>query len=231
MSILAIIPARSGSKGVPNKNIKLLGDKPLLAYSIETALKAGFQDVIVSTNDQNIADISIKHGANIPFLRPQELATDFTPTIDVIVDLVEKLGNNGIHYDAICLLQPTSPFRTIEFVANAINKFKSGEFDSLVSVQEVPSHYNPHWVFLEKNGCLQIATGEKNIISRRQDLPPAFIRDGSLYFTKANVILNQKSLYGQRTGYIINSSDEHVNIDTLKDWEEAERIMNKSKNV
>jgi CMP-N,N'-diacetyllegionaminic acid synthase len=225
MKILAVIPARSGSKGVPNKNIKLLGGKPLLAYSIETANQAGFEDVMVSTNDNEIADLAKRYGAQVPFLRPQELASDSTPTIDVIVDLLIKLGTDGITYDAVCLLQPTSPFRDLDFVISAINKFRDGAFDSLISVQMVPSHFNPHWVFFEKGNCLKIATGENKIITRRQDLPQAYIRDGSLYFTKTNIIIEQKSLYGQRIGFIQNNSDKHVNIDTLSDWEKAELLV------
>lgn len=225
MKILAIIPARSGSKGVPNKNIKILNDKPLIAYSIETALKCGFDNIIVSTNDIEISNIAKSYGANVPFLRPENLAMDSTPTIDVIVDLISKLSQNGENYDAICLLQPTVPFREISFVKNAIEKFKIFGYDTLLSVKLVPHQFNPNWVFFENNGYLEISTGEKKIISRRQDLKTSYYRDGSIYLTDIKTINEKKSFYGERIGFIINENEKHVNIDTMEDWKLAEFFL------
>lgn len=227
MSILCVIPARGGSKGVPRKNIKDLGDKPLIGYTIETALQIeGFNDIIVSTEDEEIKDISIGLGARVPFLRPGFLASDKAPTVDVIVDLVDRLEKEGIYFDAVCLLQPTFPFRDLGEVKNAILKFKDEELDSLISVRKVPDHYNPHWVFEDKEGFLKISTGEEKIITRRQNLPQYFYRDGSLYIVKTSILKNQHSLYGEKIGYYENKNSININIDTLDDWEKAENYIN-----
>lgn len=227
MRILGIIPARGGSKGIPHKNIKPLGGKPLICYTIESAIKSGLlSDFIVSTDDQAIAEVAEKVGASVPFLRPAPLASDQSPTLPVIEHAIRFFLEQGKQYDAICILQPTSPFRPSDLIDQGIEKFVKSKADALVSVRPVPHEYNPHWVF-EPNqaGLLKIATGEENIISRRQELPPAYIRDGALYFTKTEVILHQNSLYGHTLAFIENKSDVHVNLDTLRDWQLAEQLL------
>lgn len=231
MKILAIIPARGGSKGVPGKNIKLLNAKPLLAYTSEVALQSKhLAEVIVSTEDEQIIEAAKELGIKVPFIRPMELALDNTPTIDVIIHAVKWYGNQNVFFDAVCLLQVTSPFRTLEFLDEAIDKFIKSECDSLVSVQRVPHEYNPHWVFeVNEQGNLKIATGETEIIPRRQELPTAYHRDGSIYITKTKVILKEHSLYGRSTAFIESEPRFYVNIDTLQDWKKAEEmIQNKS---
>lgn len=224
MNFLALIPARSGSKGIPGKNIRLLGGKPLLAYSIESALNCPLLDnVIVSTDSEEIAQIATQYGAEVPFIRPAELATDSAKTVDVVVDALKTLMKAGKSYDAVVLLQPTNPFRPDGFIEQAIQHFIAGNFDALVSVLPVPTEYNPHWVFEpDKKGILHIATGEKEIIPRRQDLPPAYFRDGSVYITRTSILLHHHSLYGQRLGFIEADPAYYVNIDTPEDWLEAE---------
>ena len=220
-----MIPARGGSKGVPGKNKKLLSGKPLIQYSIEAALAAtAVTTVLVSTDDEEIAAISRVAGAEVPFLRPVELALDTTPTLPAVIHALEFYKLQGVLYDAVCLLQPTSPLRGSGDIDNAINTFIAKQTDSLISVREVPHQFNPHWVLMEKNGTLCWSTGEKQPISRRQDLPPAYYRDGSIYLTKTEVLYNG-SLYGNSISYIV-SSGLHVNIDTLEDWDQAERILN-----
>lgn len=232
MRILAIIPVRGGSKGVSGKNIKLLDGKPLLAYTSEIALQSKqLTEVIVSTEDELIREVAKNLGIKVPFVRPMTLAQDNTPTLDVIIHALEWYKNQNIFFDAVCLLQVTSPFRTVAFLDEAIEKFMKKDTDSLVSVQKVPHEYNPHWTF-EKNeqGNLKIATGETEIISRRQELPTAYHRDGSIYLTKTRVLLNEHSLYGKSTAFIESDSESYVNIDTLQDWEKAEEmIQNKLK--
>jgi len=227
MKILAIIPARGGSKGVPKKNIKLLGGKPLIAYTSEIALQSQYlSTVILSSEDETIIDIAKKLGIQVPFVRPFEFSLDNTPSIDVVVHALKWYANQNIFFDAICLLQPTSPFRTVNFLDNAIKKFIESGSDSLVSVQKVPHEFNPHWTFeVNQNNHLRIATGENEIIKRRQDLPTTFFRDGSIYITKTEVILNQNSLYGNSIGFIEADSEWYVNIDTISDWEKAEKII------
>ncbi len=229
MRILAIIPARGGSKGVPGKNIKLLNGKPLLAYTSEVALQSQYlSEVILSSDNSAIIDVAKKLNINTPFIRPSELAQDQTPTIDVIVHALKWFENQNIFFDAVCLLQVTSPFRTVAFLDHAIEKFIKSGSDSLVSVQKVPHEYNPHWTFeVNEKGNLKIATGEEQIISRRQELPDTYHRDGSIYITKTEVLLNQHSLYGESIAFIESSPEYYVNIDTLEDWEKAEEMAKK----
>ena len=232
MKILAIIPVRGGSKGIPGKNIKLLGGKPLLAYTSELALQSKYlTEVIVSTEDEPIGEVAKSLGVQVPFMRPMALAQDDTPTIDVLIHALEWYKNQTIFFDAVCLLQVTSPIRTLEFLDKAIEKFMASDCDSLVSVQKVPQEYNPHWTFeVNEEGNLKIATGEAEIIPRRQELPTAYHRDGSIYITKTDVLLKEHSLYGKSTAFIESDPDFYVNIDTMEDWEKAEAmIQNKLK--
>jgi N-acylneuraminate cytidylyltransferase len=152
LRLLAIIPARGGSKGVPKKNSKLLGDKPLIAYSIEAALLCTqFDSVVVSTDDENIAKLSKQLGAEVPFIRPAELATDEAKSIDVVLHCIQYLEAQGKYFDAVCLLQPTSPFRKPAFIKQCINAFIKQKVDTLISVLPVPHEYNPHWVYEPDN--------------------------------------------------------------------------------
>lgn len=223
MKIIGIIPARGGSKGIPNKNIRILGDKPLIQYTIESAQEAKYlAKVILSTDSQNIAEIAANTGIEVPFIRPNELAQDDTPTLPVIHHALQWLINKGESYDAVCLLQPTTPFRSKGFIDMAIEQFTMSGADSMISVLPIPPEYNPHWVFEpNEQGFLRISTGEKQIIPRRQELPPAFIRDGSIYLTKTRIILNKKSIFGDKIDFIETDGTYHVNIDSLNDWEKA----------
>lgn len=229
MKILAIIPARGGSKGVPGKNIKLLGGKPLLAYTAAIALQSKyFTEVILSSEDEQIIVVAKSLGISVPFVRPAALAQDHTPTIDVILHALQWYKNRNIFFDSVCLLQVTSPFRTVAFVNQATERFIESGCDSLVSVQQVPDDYNPHWTFeVNPEGNLTIATGEEQIIPRRQELPKAYHRDGSMYLTKTEVLLHQHSLYGKSTAFIESPSEYYVNIDTISDWEQAEQLVKK----
>lgn len=229
MRILAIIPARGGSKGIPNKNIKLLNGKPLLAYTSEIALKSKhLSEIILSSEDEAIIAVAENLGVPVPFVRPLALAQDNTPTIDVIVHALEWFGKQSVFFDAVCLLQVTSPFRTVDFLDSSIIKFKESGCDSLISVQKVPHQFNPHWTFeLHREGTLKIATGEKSIIPRRQELPEAYYRDGSIYITKTEVILKQNSLYGETITFIESPSEFNINIDTPEDWQKAEELIDR----
>jgi CMP-N-acetylneuraminic acid synthetase len=227
MRILSIIPARGGSKGVPGKNIKLLNGKPLLQYTAEIALESQYLTaVILSSDDTQIVKVAKRLGIQVPFLRPAELALDTTPTIDAIIHALQWYESQAIFFDAVCLLQVTSPFRTVEFLNKAIEKFITSGCDSLVSVQKVPHEYNPHWTFeVNSEGNLKIATGEDQIVNRRQELPDVYHRDGSIYITKTEVLLQQHSLYGKSISFIESSPEFYVNIDTLADWEKAKQMI------
>ncbi len=225
MKLLGIIPARAGSKGIPHKNQKLLGGKPLMQYTIEAALGSKLlSSVIFSSEDDNLMKMAENLGVAVPFKRPDHLASDTAGSLEVVQHALETLPEN---YDAVCLLQVTTPFRTSADIDKAIERFLKLGSDSLVSVQEVPHQYNPHWVFEEKEGVLRIATGEQQIIKRRQELPKAYIRDGAIYITKTKVLQEENSFFGERMGYIELDPERHVNIDTQKDWKKAEALVRK----
>lgn len=226
MKILGLIPARGGSKGVPKKNIKLLGKMPLIEYTINSAKESNFlTDVIVSTDDEEIAIAAEVCGCKPPFVRPSELAQDHSTSLEVVQHAIHFFESQSIFFDAICLLQPTSPFREKGFIDAAIEKFIATKADCLVSVLPIPHEYNPHWAFEEsENGLLKIATGESQIIPRRQELPNAFHRDGSVYISKTDVI-KSGSFYGNSIAYIESNPKFYVNIDTMKDWEAAEKLL------
>lgn len=231
MRVLGIIPARGGSKGVPRKNIRPLCGKPLLAYSIESAAKAKLLTrTILSTEDPEIAEVGRQLGVDVPFLRPSELAEDASPTFDVVRHAMATLENEGDRYDAVCILQPTNPLRRCEDIDNCIVVLASTGADSVISVLPVPKTYNPHWVYWKSgDGKMVLAAGENEPITRRQDLPPAFHRDGSVYVTRRSVLLERGSLYGLDTrGYEVDP-DYSVNIDTLDDWKYAESLLARPK--
>lgn len=227
MRVLGLIPARGGSKGVPRKNIRLLHGKPLIQYTIDPALETGlFDEILVSTDDEEIAEVARSLGA-VSQIRPAHLATDASPTIDTVVHVLETYEKAGKGFDVVCLLQPTNPLRSKESLRKSLEKFQEDKADSLISVRQVPHEYNPHWAFETQNNSpfLSIVTGEKNIIPRRQELPTAYHRDGAIYLVKSQVVLQEKSLYGQKISFIDMSGEAHVNIDTLEDWEKAEKYL------
>lgn len=226
MKILGIIPARGGSKGVPGKNVKLLGSNPLLSFTATAAKESKLlAKTILSSDDNEIINIAKENQIEVPFIRPDELANDTATSISVVQHAVAYMESIGEYFDAVCLLQPTSPFREKGFIDAAIQKFISEEADALVSVLPVPHEFNPHWIFEPNNsGFLKISTGENTIISRRQDLPKSYFRDGSVYITKIEII-KKGSFYGEKLSFLESNPDFYVNIDTLKDWEIAEHKL------
>lgn len=231
MNILGIIPARGGSKTVLGKNIKLLDGKPLLQYTVDAAMASKhLSKLILSSDDDAIINVAKQLNLEVPFKRPSDLAQDKSPTLPVIQHALNFYKDQGVYFDAVCLLQVTSPFKTTEFIDNAIEKFIKSKADALVSVKKVPDEYNPHWTYKVNNtDYLKLSTGEEEIISRRQDLPMAYHRDGIIYLTKTNVLLEQNSLYGNTLTYIESPLNINVNIDTIEDWEKAEDYLKNNK--
>ena len=230
MRVLGLVPARGGSKGIPRKNVRDLGGRPLLAWTAEAALAARLLSrVVLSTDDPEIAEVGRRCGLEVPFLRPAELARDETPTLPVLCHAVAELEKAGDRFDAVCLLQPTSPFRRPEDIDGCIELLEAAGLDAVVSVLPVPPEHNPHWVYFRGgDGLLRLATGEDQPIPRRQELPPAFHRDGSVYVTRRDVLMEGNSLYGKRLGgYLIEAlaDSRSVNLDTPADWERAERLF------
>lgn len=228
MRVLGIIPARGGSKGVPRKNIKLLCGQPLMAYTVHAAQAAKhLTQIVLSTEDEEIASVGRSLGLDVPFMRPADLATDVTPTLDVLLHVVSELETLGQFYDAICLLQVTNPMRKTQHIDDCIALLESDpKASSVISVLPVPTEYNPHWVYqTTSDGALRLFTGESTPIPRRQALPPAFHREGSVYVVRRDVLMNEKTLYGERVlGYSMENQD-CCNIDTMDDWHDAERRL------
>lgn len=226
MNILGLIPARGGSKGIPGKNIKPLGGKPLLQYTIESGKSSKLlSSLILSSDDQQIMATAEALGLEVHFIRPAHLATDTTPSLEVILHALEWMEEQGKTFDAVCLLQPTTPFRQEGLIDAAIEKFMEGQYDSLVSVRQVPDEFNPHWVYEEKDETLKIATGEEHIIPLRQDLPKAYHRDGAVYLTRTHILKKERSLYGKKIGFIDTTDAPYVNIDLPSDWQKAEELL------
>jgi len=224
---LGVIPARGGSKGIPRKNLALLGGRPLLAHAAEAAAQSKrLTRVILSTDDAEIAAVGRSFNVEAPFMRPAELAKDDTPMLPVLQHAVRTLEQQGDRYDAVCLLQPTSPLRTGEAVDDCIRMLEESGADAVVTVCEVPHHYNPHWVYFgDPESGLRLSTGEAEPIGRRQALPPAYHREGSIYVTRRDVLIEQNSIYGSRLlGYVVDQQ-QSVNIDAPADLARAEMIV------
>lgn len=228
MNVIGLIPARAGSKGVPRKNIRVLGGKPLLWYTAQAALASRrLSPVILSTDDPEIAAIGRSYGLQVPFLRPAELGTDSMPMLPVVRHAVAALEAANQHIDAVCLLQPTAPFRAAGLIDACIDLLVDSGADSVVTMKEVPHEYHPHWVyFADEQGLFHLSTGEAQPTSRRQDLPTAFHREGSVYVTRRDVVMEGNSLYGDRlVGYRIEPEAASVGIDTMADWARAEATI------
>ena len=227
MRVLGLIPARGGSRGIPRKNIRPLGGRPLLAYTAECALAARRLDrVILSTEDEEIAAVGRRCGVEVPFLRPVELAQDATPTLPVVVHALSALEAAGDRFDAVCVLQPTHPFRRPEHIDACIELLAAGRVDAVFTVLPVPTQYHPHWVyFADERGRLHLASGAREPIVRRQELRAAFHREGSVYVVRRDVVVEAGSLYGECVvGYELEPA-QSVNIDSWDDWERAERML------
>jgi CMP-N-acetylneuraminic acid synthetase len=225
--VLGVIPARGGSKGVPRKNVKLLCGRPLLQYTVDAALASqGLSRVILSTEDHEIAEIGRRCGVEVPFIRPSELSSDETPMLPVVQHALRMLESAGDRFDAVCLLQPTNPLRRPEDIDACIDLLAQSGTDAVFTVLQVPAEYNPHWVyFRNRDGSLRLSTGEITPIPRRQDLPLALHREGSVYVTRRDVVIEGNSLYGSRTlGHPIDP-ERSVNIDSIDDWERAETLL------
>ena len=231
MRVLGLVPARGGSKGVPRKNIRPLCGRPLIAYTAEAALAASLLErVILSTEDAEIAAVGKSFGLDVPFMRPAELAADSTPSVLVVKHALAWLEERGEKYDAVCLLQPTHPLRQPADIDGCIRMLGESGADAVVTVSEVPPEFNPHWVFFRSaDGFLRLSTGEQAPIPRRQELPPAFHREGSVYVTRCDVLASTGSLLGTRlAGYPVDPA-RSVNIDTPEDWAMAEELLRANK--
>lgn len=232
MKILAVITARGGSKSVPRKNIKDLGGKPLIAWTIEAAkASAVFDRIILTTDDEEIAEVGKRWGAEVPFLRPPELAQDTTPTMPVMQHALKWLEDNeGYKPEAAMILQPTTPFRTPEHIRGAVELFEKTGADSVVSVVEIPGNYNPHWAFRvddDSRATLYLGGAIKTRIKRRQDLPKAYSPNGMIYLFRPKLLFDpaDPNFYGDDVRACEVEEKASINIDSPEDWALAEQAV------
>ena len=223
--LLAVIPARAGSKRLPGKNIRPLGGLPLIAWTIRTAVAASvFSDVLVSTDDPGMAEIATRYGASAPWLRPGELATDTATSMDVVLHALLKYESGVRVIDSVMLLQPTSPFRSVGTIRRAVELHMQAGNPPVVSVCPAKSH--PAWCFLvDSEGCMRGYAGDGALPARSQDLPPAYQLNGSIYLATADDLRREGSFFCSRTrALVVTQPEESIDIDDARDWQLAECI-------
>jgi N-acylneuraminate cytidylyltransferase len=226
-STIAIIPARGGSKRIPRKNIKDFLGKPIIAYSIDAALNSGvFGEVMVSTDDQWIADIAMKYGASIPFFRSPEMSTDMAMTAPVLTEVLNEYKKRGRSFDHCCCIYPCAPFVTPKKLSEGMELLMSSGADSVLPV--VKFSYPPLRGLVIRNGKMQMLFPE-NYNVRSQDLEPMYHDAGQFYCIKTDSLIKECKLYCENTLPLELSDLEVQDIDTIDDWKIAElkyKILN-----
>jgi len=225
MQLLYIIPARGGSKGLPGKNIKELAGKPMIAYSILAALHSKYKGkVVVSTDDLKIAELSKQHGAEVPFMRPSELATDNASTVDAIIHAIEYYKKQTVYFDLIVLLQPTSPLRTCVDIDNAIDLLIQKKASAIVSVCE--NEHHPLWSnSLPEDGSMKDFMREEAKGKNRQQLPKNYRLNGAVYVSKTEDLIKHKGFIHEGTYAYIMPANRSIDIDHEIDFKLAELLI------
>ena len=208
LKVLGLIPARAGSKSILNKNLVNLGEKPLISWTISAAVASKLDRVVVSTNDRQIAEVSQEYGAEVPFERPANLSEDSSLSIDVVLHALDVLEHE---FDAVMLLQPTSPFRTSEDINLALDLFS--DFSSVISVVPVDGNHPARMKFIQDGFLIDPPFSEEVENMPRQKLTPMFIRNGAIYLTRVSV-LKTRSFKGSRCRALVMSKEKSLNIDT-----------------
>ncbi len=224
MKTLVIIPARGGSKGIPHKNIKPLNGKPLIHYTIDEAREiVGDDDICVSTDDPEIIKCAEDYGLKVPFVRPEELATDTAGTYEVLLHALSFYEKQGRHYDVVLLLQNTSPFRKAEQIKEALALYNDN-VDMVVSVKECAA--NPYYCVFEENseGYLHVCKGDGNIF-RRQDAPKVYEYNGAIYIMNAEKLKTTHMHKMQKRVKYVMDDLSSFDLDTMWDWQMAESII------
>jgi CMP-N,N'-diacetyllegionaminic acid synthase len=224
MKILALIPARGGSKRLPGKNIRVLGDKPLIVWSIDVARGIPeICDILVSTDDPAIADVCSAASAYVPWLRPAELATDIASSNDVALHALNWYESEHGAIDGILLLQPTSPFRTRQMVRRGIELFVKHDRQPVIGVSLADAH--PMWTLKVEGDYLVPFMQEHGLGMRSQDLPPAYVVNGSFYLISPKELRANRTFFGKTSiPLIVESKQESLDIDVEFDWHIAEII-------
>lgn len=222
---LYIITARGGSKGIPHKNIKELGGHPLIYYTIKEALKAPSGFILLSTDDEHIAEAARDCGIEVPYMRPASLATDTAGSREVVIHAMDWAQAQGIEYDCVVLLQPTSPFRTAEDIKNCLALY-GPDVDMAVSVIESPM--NPYFNLFEEttNGYLHISKGD-GLYVRRQDAPKVYAYNGAVYVIRPEALRQYPIARLPRVKPYVMPHSRSVDLDTPEDWMVAETLMKK----
>jgi CMP-N,N'-diacetyllegionaminic acid synthase len=232
-TVLGVITARAGSKGIPGKNTKRLAGKPLIAYTIECALASGvFDRLIVSTDDEAAAAIARELGCEVPFMRPAELCADDTPHLPVMQHAVAWLRDEeGYAPDWAMILMPTSPLRQPAHIAGAVAVALESGADSVVSVDEMPAHFHPlRALTVDGNGWARLLVGDRPVKQRpvrRQGMPQAWVFNGAIYLFRAPLLFDpvEPSLYGDKVAAYPMAAPYGSNIDDLEDWANVERLL------
>jgi CMP-N,N'-diacetyllegionaminic acid synthase len=221
---LAVIPARGGSKGIPGKNIIDLNGKPLIQYSIDAALESKYiDDIIVSTDSEEIANVAKQCGAKVPFIRPSELSSDQAKTIDVLIHAIAEMKNSGKEYDYIVLLQPTQPLRLSQHIDESIEKLVESEKESLVGVTPVQDHPILVRSINESEELVPLLNTSSTV--RRQDFPDYYKVNGAIYVNKLDGFNNETSLNDNIVPYVMDYRYS-VDIDEMIDLEIAKVFLN-----
>lgn len=229
IKILAVIAARGGSKGIPGKNIKKLIGKPLIAYTIQAAQNSRHRsrmDLICSTDDEKIARTARRYGCDVPFMRPKKLATDKAASADVVMHALHEMEErNGVTYSHILLLQPTSPLRTAWHIDEAVRIMTRKDADAVVSVAPVgQSPYIMRTVTAEGYLMPLLKAGT---FARRQDMPDVYLINGAIYLVRRGFFVKTRQFSGKRACPYVMDSSSSIDIDTLEDWNMAERLLKK----
>jgi len=231
--ILCTICARGGSKGVKNKNIKELNGKPLIAYTIEQAKASElFEHIVISTDSDDIANIAKQYGAEVFFKRSKEMASDTAGKLDVIKDAFKRSEEYyNRTFDYLIDLDATAPLRSVEDIINSLNQFEENDNDNLITA--MPSRRSPYFNLVEqdKNGKVYLSKNLDNAVARRQDAPKSYDMNASIYIWKREVILNEKSLFLEKTGLYVMPEERSIDIDTELDYKFVEFLMKENKNA
>lgn len=226
MNNIAVIPARSGSKGLKDKNIKLLNQKPLMAYSIEAALKSNVFDCVhVSTDSEKYAEIARKYGADVPFLRGEELASDTASTWDALRFVIEKYEKLGKYFDTVCLLQPTSPLRDETDIKKAYQIYEEKKAEAVISVCET-EHSPKICNTLDEDASMKGFIDLREV-GRRQEMPIYYRLNGAIYIQAVHLLMQSKDLYGDKSYAYVMDKWKSVDIDDELDFMFAEVAMKK----
>lgn len=227
MKVLALIPARGGSKAIPRKNIAPLLGKSLLQRTVECARESGVLDrTILSTDSEELADEGRRHGVEVPFFRPAEFARDDSPMIDVALHLLDYLAARDYRPDALMVLQPTSPLRRPVHIQDAVAKLAANpDAEAVCTVSPVPKDLCPHFLVKIEGDEMRFFMPDGHLYTRRQAVPQAWRRDGTIFLTRVRTLREMRNFYGKRCLAVELPRSDVINIDEPSDWDEAERRL------